>query len=213
MLDVFAAPGQFWRGNIHDHSSNSDVTLTPEEVCAAYRKQGYDFICLSDHFLPQYNHPVTDTPPIVPTGSQRSWAPRSMSPKPPATSNGISSPSVCLRISPPPQQTRPAFPSPDAAPKPALLPPSPTRPGTTSSWKTRSLSKSPMGSRSTTTPAAFAPHAETARPCGTQCSRTDATSLGLRWMAVTSNPTLLKALAAGSWSRLRKTTRICCSVP
>jgi len=61
MLDAFEAPGQFWRGNIHGHSTNSDGALPPEEVCKAYHDQGYDFICLSDHFLPRFNHPVTDT--------------------------------------------------------------------------------------------------------------------------------------------------------
>ncbi|MEM8632388.1 MAG: CehA/McbA family metallohydrolase [Pseudomonadota bacterium] len=61
MLEAFEASGQFWRGNIHGHSTNSDGALSPAEVCTAYHDQGYDFICLSDHFLPQFNHPITDT--------------------------------------------------------------------------------------------------------------------------------------------------------
>ena len=64
MLEAFAAPGQFWRGNLHGHSTNSDGALTPEEVCQGYRDQGYDFICLSDHFRPNYNFPVSDTTPF-----------------------------------------------------------------------------------------------------------------------------------------------------
>lgn len=63
MLDAFTASGQFWRGNLHSHSTNSDGSLSPEEVCSAYREQGYDFICLSDHFRPMFNFPVTDTTP------------------------------------------------------------------------------------------------------------------------------------------------------
>lgn len=58
---AFSAPGQFWRGNLHCHSTLSDGVLEPEEVCRRYRKEGYDFICLSDHFTGQFNYPITDT--------------------------------------------------------------------------------------------------------------------------------------------------------
>lgn len=68
MLDAFKAPGQFWRGNIHGHSTNSDGHLTPEQVCAAYHEQGYDFICLSDHFRPMFNFPISDTRPYRANG-------------------------------------------------------------------------------------------------------------------------------------------------
>lgn len=68
MLDAFTSPGQFWRGNLHGHSTNSDGHLKPEEVCAAYHRQGYDFICLSDHFRPMFNYPVTDTTPFRQNG-------------------------------------------------------------------------------------------------------------------------------------------------
>lgn len=60
---AFAAPGVFWRGNIHTHSNRSDGTLAPEEVCRRYREAGYDFLCLSDHFLPRYGFPIVDTRP------------------------------------------------------------------------------------------------------------------------------------------------------
>jgi hypothetical protein len=59
--NAFAAQGTFWRGNIHTHSNRSDGTLPPEEVCRRYREAGYDFLCLSDHFLPQYGFPIVDT--------------------------------------------------------------------------------------------------------------------------------------------------------
>jgi hypothetical protein len=63
MLDTFAAPGRFFRGNLHTHSSRSDGALPPEEVCRRYQARGYDFLCVSDHFLPQYGYPLTDTAP------------------------------------------------------------------------------------------------------------------------------------------------------
>jgi histidinol phosphatase-like PHP family hydrolase len=61
---AFAAAGRFFRGNIHTHSSRSDGALDPAEVCRRYRESGYDFLCLSDHFLPQYGFPIVDTRPF-----------------------------------------------------------------------------------------------------------------------------------------------------
>jgi hypothetical protein len=57
----FNQPGQFWRGNLHTHSTLSDGALTPEQVCTKYREAGYDFISLTDHFMEKYNYPVVDT--------------------------------------------------------------------------------------------------------------------------------------------------------
>ncbi|HWK80287.1 MAG TPA: CehA/McbA family metallohydrolase [Thermomicrobiales bacterium] len=49
----FAQPGRFFKGNLHTHSTRSDGNLTPDEVIAAYRERGYDFLVLTDHFLPE----------------------------------------------------------------------------------------------------------------------------------------------------------------
>lgn len=61
LANPFDQPGQFFKGNLHTHSNTSDGALPAEEVCRRYREQGYDFLCLSDHFLPVYGHPVSDT--------------------------------------------------------------------------------------------------------------------------------------------------------
>lgn len=61
---AFTAAGRFWRGNIHTHSTRSDGRLEPAEVCRLYREAGYDFLCLSDHFLARYDFPITDTRPF-----------------------------------------------------------------------------------------------------------------------------------------------------
>lgn len=58
---AFSAPGRFWRGNLHTHSTRSDGILPPEEVCRRYRAEGYDFLALTDHFVGLWNYPITDT--------------------------------------------------------------------------------------------------------------------------------------------------------
>jgi predicted metal-dependent phosphoesterase TrpH len=57
----FRQPGRFYRGNLHTHSTRSDGALAPETVVEAYRARGYDFLALTDHFLMQYDFPITDT--------------------------------------------------------------------------------------------------------------------------------------------------------
>lgn len=67
-LPAFAQPGRFHKGNLHTHSTRSDGRLEPAEVCRRYREAGYDFLCLSDHFLPAYGFPVSDTRPYRTAG-------------------------------------------------------------------------------------------------------------------------------------------------
>ena len=57
----FEMPGRFWRGNLHTHSTNSDGNLSPAETVAWYRDNGYDFVALTDHCIPRFGHPMTDT--------------------------------------------------------------------------------------------------------------------------------------------------------
>ncbi len=64
MLATFAAPGKFYRGNLHTHSNRSDGGLEPQDVCGRYKAAGYDFLCLSDHFLQNFDFPLTDTRPF-----------------------------------------------------------------------------------------------------------------------------------------------------
>lgn len=64
LASPFAKPGRFWKGNLHTHSTRSDGTLSPEQVCQVYRDAGYDFLALTDHFLKAYEFPVVDTTPF-----------------------------------------------------------------------------------------------------------------------------------------------------
>jgi len=42
---------QWWKGNLHLHTTVSDGQRTPEEACRLYREAGYDFIARTDHWL------------------------------------------------------------------------------------------------------------------------------------------------------------------
>jgi hypothetical protein len=61
MQEPLSGPGRFFRGNLHTHSTLSDAIRSPEDVCTLYREGGYDFISLTDHFLPKYGFPIADT--------------------------------------------------------------------------------------------------------------------------------------------------------
>ena len=41
--------GNWYKGNLHTHTTQSDGAVSPEEMMACYRKAGYDFLALSDH--------------------------------------------------------------------------------------------------------------------------------------------------------------------
>jgi len=64
MQEPLAGPGRFHKGNLHTHSTLSDATRPPEEVCRLYREAGYGFLSLTDHFLPRYGFPIADTRPF-----------------------------------------------------------------------------------------------------------------------------------------------------
>ena len=63
-IDAFSRPGSFYRGNLHTHSLRSDGARTVEQVVSDYRARGYDFVSLTDHFLPSYDFPLVDTRPL-----------------------------------------------------------------------------------------------------------------------------------------------------
>jgi len=48
-VNPFKQPGQWYRGNTHSHSTESDGRLPIGDRFAAYREAGYDFLVLTDH--------------------------------------------------------------------------------------------------------------------------------------------------------------------
>lgn len=54
----FVAPGHWFKGSLHVHSTASDGERTPEEVLSWYRSRGYHFVALTDH-------DVLSTPQVI----------------------------------------------------------------------------------------------------------------------------------------------------
>lgn len=46
---MFAENANWYKGNLHSHTTNSDGKMTPEEAVALYKNYGYHFMCLSEH--------------------------------------------------------------------------------------------------------------------------------------------------------------------
>jgi len=44
-----AVAGQYFKGNLHSHTLNSDGDSTPDDVVRWYREHGYNFVILTDH--------------------------------------------------------------------------------------------------------------------------------------------------------------------
>ena len=46
---MFSEEGQWYKGNLHSHTTNSDGRLKPEEAVKLYKNHGYHFLCFSEH--------------------------------------------------------------------------------------------------------------------------------------------------------------------
>ncbi len=45
----FSTKGNWYKGNIHTHTTDSDGELSPKEVISLYKNKGYDFLSITDH--------------------------------------------------------------------------------------------------------------------------------------------------------------------
>ncbi|MFQ5811375.1 MAG: PHP domain-containing protein [Armatimonadota bacterium] len=48
-VNPFDAPGEWYKGNLHAHTTESDGELSPAQACARYREAGYSFLAITDH--------------------------------------------------------------------------------------------------------------------------------------------------------------------
>mgnify|MGYP001193246418 FL=1 len=46
---TFFPEGNFYKGNIHSHTTRSDGRLSPEAAISEYRDRGYHFLILTEH--------------------------------------------------------------------------------------------------------------------------------------------------------------------
>jgi hypothetical protein len=60
----FDKPGQFWKANLHSHTTRSDGKLTPSELATAYREHGYHVLAITDHFMERFGYPIVDSSPF-----------------------------------------------------------------------------------------------------------------------------------------------------
>lgn len=51
MIKFFPEHTNWYKGNLHSHTTNSDGAWTPDEAVEHYKANGYAFLCLSDHHL------------------------------------------------------------------------------------------------------------------------------------------------------------------
>lgn len=49
VFDYFKADGEWLKGNLHSHTTRSDGQAEPQELVDWYRKNGYDFLAITDH--------------------------------------------------------------------------------------------------------------------------------------------------------------------
>ncbi len=60
--------GQFYKANLHSHSTVSDGTLTPREMKELYKSHGYSILCCTDHEIMVPHHELTDDDFLMLTG-------------------------------------------------------------------------------------------------------------------------------------------------
>ena len=56
ILNPYNVSGNWYKGNTHAHTRNSDGMLTPLEMSNVYKNKGYNFLIITDHLV------VTNTP-------------------------------------------------------------------------------------------------------------------------------------------------------
>ena len=49
MKNLFRRSGEFLKGNLHLHTTNSDGELSPQNTVDHYGEAGYDFLSITDH--------------------------------------------------------------------------------------------------------------------------------------------------------------------
>lgn len=71
--------GQFYKANLHSHSTVSDGTLSPAQMKDLYKSHGYSILCCTDHEIMVPHHELTDKDFLMLTGFElgfdEAWKP------------------------------------------------------------------------------------------------------------------------------------------
>ncbi len=71
--------GNFYKANLHSHSTVSDGQLSPDKMKALYKSRGYSILCCTDHEIMIPHHELTDDDFLMLTGFElgfdESWRP------------------------------------------------------------------------------------------------------------------------------------------
>ncbi len=77
--ELISKEGNFYKANLHSHSTVSDGELTPEEMKDLYKSHGYSILCCTDHEVMIPHHELTDEDFLMLTGVEigfdESWRP------------------------------------------------------------------------------------------------------------------------------------------
>lgn len=71
---LLPAEGNFYKANLHSHSTESDGCLTPAELKEAYKAHGYSVLSCTDHEFLVPHHDLTDPEFLMMTGFEMSFS-------------------------------------------------------------------------------------------------------------------------------------------
>ena len=74
-FDFFKQEGNWYKGNLHLHTTNSDGSATPEEAVDWYYRNGYDFLCITDHDVITNVEPLTKKDFVLIPGIEFGYTP------------------------------------------------------------------------------------------------------------------------------------------
>ena len=67
-MEIIKKSAPQYKANLHCHSTNSDGKLTPAELKAAYKANGYSVLCITDHEYPYDHSEMTENDFLMLTG-------------------------------------------------------------------------------------------------------------------------------------------------
>ena len=70
VLNAFNKSGEWFKGNLHCHSSNSDGALPPSKVAALYKINGWNFLAFTEHELYTDNKEYNDDNFLIIPGAE-----------------------------------------------------------------------------------------------------------------------------------------------